>query len=95
MTAPQYCLVRLPDKVSYDQAARLGYVGTASRRRARQGVWVGKTMLVNGISGTLGIGGALLGLAMGATKIYGAARNKALLQRVKELAPHRIEVFFP
>ncbi len=29
MTAPQYSLVSLPDSVSYDQAARLGYLGTA------------------------------------------------------------------
>jgi threonine dehydrogenase-like Zn-dependent dehydrogenase len=30
---------------------------------------------------------------MGATKIYGTARNQALLDRVKALSPQRIEVF--
>ena len=92
MTAPQYSLVRLADSVSYDQAARLGYLGTAYAGMRKAGVGVGKTLLVNGISGTLGLGGALFGLAMGATKIYGTARNKGLLERVKALAPDRIEV---
>ena len=50
-------------------------------------------MLVNGISGTLGIGGAVFGLAMGANKIYGTGRNRGLLEKVKALAPDRIEVF--
>jgi len=52
-----------------------------------------KSLLVNGISGTLGIGGALFGLAMGANKIFGTGRNQALLDKVKALAPSRIEVF--
>jgi alcohol dehydrogenase len=48
-------------------------------------------MLVDGISGTLGLGAALLGLAMGITRIFGTGRNQALLDRVKALAPDRIE----
>jgi threonine dehydrogenase-like Zn-dependent dehydrogenase len=93
MTAPQYALVRLPDNVTYDQAARFGYLGTAYSAMRKAGVTTGKTVLVNGISGTLGIGGALFGLAMGASRIFGTARNRALLERVKSLAPDRIEVF--
>jgi D-arabinose 1-dehydrogenase-like Zn-dependent alcohol dehydrogenase len=93
MTAPQYSLVRLADSISYDEAARFGYLGTAYAALRKAGVGVGKTLLVNGISGTLGIGAVLFGLAMGATRIYGTARNKALLERVKALAPRRIEVF--
>jgi alcohol dehydrogenase len=92
MTAPQYSLVRLPDSVTHDQAARFGYLGTAYAGLRKAGVGPGKTLLVNGISGTLGIGGALLGLAMGATTIYGTGRNLALLERVKALSPRRIEV---
>jgi D-arabinose 1-dehydrogenase-like Zn-dependent alcohol dehydrogenase len=30
MTAPQYALVDLPDSVSFEQAARFGYLGTSS-----------------------------------------------------------------
>ena len=92
MTAPQYALVRLPDTVSYDQAARFGYLGTAYAGMRKAEAGVGKTILVNGITGTLGIGGALFGLAMGASRIFGVARNKELLQRVKKLNPDRIEV---
>jgi alcohol dehydrogenase len=49
-------------------------------------------MLIDGISGTLGLGAALLGLAFGITRILGTGRNRALLTRVKALAPERIEV---
>ena len=52
----------------------------------------GQSMLVDGISGTLGLGAALLGLAMGITRILGTGRNRALLERVEALAPDRIEV---
>jgi threonine dehydrogenase-like Zn-dependent dehydrogenase len=92
MSAPQYALVKLPDSLSFDQAARFGYLGTAYAAMRKMNVGVGKSVLVNGISGTLGIGGALFGLAMGATKIYGVARDKNLLARVKSLSPGRIEV---
>jgi alcohol dehydrogenase len=57
------------------------------------GAGPGKSLLINGISGTLGIGGALFGLAMGVTRILGTGRNIELLERVKALAPSRIEVF--
>jgi alcohol dehydrogenase len=93
MTAPQYSLVKLPDSVTYDQAARFGYLGTMYSALRKAGVAPGKSVLINGISGTLGIGGALFGLAMGATRILGTGRNVALLERVKALAPDRIEVF--
>ncbi|TAK97959.1 MAG: alcohol dehydrogenase [Rhodospirillaceae bacterium] len=93
MIAPQYALVKLPDNVSYNQAARFGYLGTmyAVMRKAQAGP--GRSILINGISGTLGLGGVLLGLAMGMTRILGTGRNKELLARVKALAPERIEVF--
>ena len=93
MLAPQYSLVKIPDNLSFEAAARFGYLGTAYSAMRKAGVRAGSSMLVNGISGTLGIGGALFGLAMGATRILGTARNMQLLQRVKALSPRRIEVF--
>lgn len=93
MLAPQYSLVKLPDNLSFEAAARFGYLGTAYSAMRKAGVRAGSSILVNGISGTLGIGGALFGLAMGATRILGTARNRALLDRVKALSPQRIEVF--
>lgn len=91
MTAPQYALVKLPNAVSYETAARFGYLGTAYAGLRKAELGPGKTVLINGISGTLGLGAALLALAMGATRILGTARNPELLARVRQLAPQRIQ----
>lgn len=93
ITAPEDALVRLPDNVSFEVAARFGYFGTAYAAMKKLGVGPGQSFLVNGISGTLGLNAAMIALAMGATKILGTGRNVALLNRVKALAPQRIEVF--
>jgi alcohol dehydrogenase len=93
ITAPVTSLVKLPDSVSFEAAARLGYFGTAYSALRKLGAGPGRILLINGISGQLGLNAALLALAMGATKILGTGRNVALLERVKKLAPERIEVF--
>ena len=92
ITAPVTALVKLPDSVSFEAAARFGYFGTAYAAMRKIGVGPGQSLLVNGIGGQLGLCAALLALAMGATKILGTGRNAALLDRVKALAPERIEV---
>jgi alcohol dehydrogenase len=92
ITAPASALVKLPDSVSFEAAARLGYFGTAYAAMKKIGVGPGQTLLINGISGQLGLNAAQLALAMGATKILGTGRNAALLDRVRKLAPQRIEV---
>lgn len=93
MLAPQYSLVKLPDNLTFEAAARFGYMGTTYSAMRKVGVRAGSSLLVNGISGTLGIGCALFGLGMGATRILGTARNRQLLERVRALSPQRIEVF--
>lgn len=92
MTAPQENCIKLPDTVSFEQGARFGYLGTAYSALKKAQVGPGKTVLIDGASGTLGIGGVLNALAMGATRIFGTGRNKELLADVKALAPDRIEV---
>jgi alcohol dehydrogenase len=92
ITAPATALVKLPDSVSFEAAARFGYFGTAYSAMKKIGVGPGETLLINGISGQLGLNAALLALAMGATKILGTGRNQKLLDRVKALAPERIQV---
>lgn len=92
MTAPQENLIKLPDTVTFEQGARFGYLGTAYSALKKAQVGPGMTVLIDGASGTLGIGGVLNALAMGATKIFGTGRNADLLQDVKALAPDRIEV---
>lgn len=92
LTAPQAMLVKLPDKVSFEEGSRFGYLGTAYSALRKGGVGPARSVLINAIGGTLGLGATLLALAMGATKILGTGRNQALLDRVKALAPDRIEV---
>jgi D-arabinose 1-dehydrogenase-like Zn-dependent alcohol dehydrogenase len=92
ITAPATALVKLPDNLSFPAAARFGYLGTAYAAMKKIGVGPGQSLLINGISGQLGLNAVQLALAMGATKILGTARNAALLDRVKKLSPGRIEV---
>ena len=80
ITAPEDALVKLPDNVSFEAAARFGYLGTAYAAMKKLGVGPGQTFLVNGISGMLGLNAAMIALAMGATKILGTGRNDALLE---------------
>lgn len=93
ITAPEDSLVKLADNVKFEDAARLGYLGTAYAAMKKLGVGSGVSFLINGISGQLGLCAAMLALAMGATTILGTGRNATLLKRVKALAPQRIHVF--
>lgn len=92
MLAPAYSLVRIPDTLDFNSAARFGYLGTmySALRKAQAGP--GKSVLVNGISGTLGISAALFARGFGITKLYGTGRDKGLLEQVKKICPERIEV---
>jgi D-arabinose 1-dehydrogenase-like Zn-dependent alcohol dehydrogenase len=92
MTAPQYALVKLPNNVTFEQAARFGYLGTAYGALKKSRIAPGESLLIDGISGTLGIGAALLALAMGITRIFGTGRDRKQLDRVRNLAPNRIQV---
>jgi alcohol dehydrogenase len=92
VTAPATSLVALPDAVSFEEAARLGYLGTAYSALKKVIGGPGDTVLINGISGVLGLCAALLALAMGAGRILGTGRDTALLERVRQLAPDRITV---
>lgn len=92
MVAPASAMVALSDDISFDHAARLGYMGTAYSAMKKAKVGPSTIMLVNGISGTLGIGCIVFGLAMGARRILGTGRDKALLEDFKAIAPNRIEV---
>jgi D-arabinose 1-dehydrogenase-like Zn-dependent alcohol dehydrogenase len=92
ITASPQRLVRLPPRVTFDQAARFGYLGTSFAALRCGGVGGGSWIAINGITGTLGVGATLLALGMGATRILGLGRNRAVLARLKALAPDRIEV---
>ena len=76
MTAEPQRLVKLPNEVTFDQAARFGYLGTSFSGLRFGGVGAGSWVGINGITGTLGVGATLLALAMGATRILGFGRNR-------------------
>lgn len=90
--APAYALVNLPDVLSFDAAARFGYLGTMYAALRKAGAGPGKSVLVNGISGTLGIGAALLAPVLGLTELYGTGRDQSLLKQVDALAPGRFRL---
>lgn len=92
ITAPQHNLVPLPDIVTFEEAARFGYLGTAYAAIRKTAAGPGSTILINGIGGTLGLGAVLIALGRGVTRILGTGRNRERLERIKRLAPGRIEV---
>src|SRR5262249_23291214 len=92
MTASPQRLVLLPQQVTFDQAARFGYLGTSFAALRLGQVSGGSWIALNGITGRLGGGATLLALGMGATRILGSGRNRDVLARLKALSPDRIEV---
>lgn len=90
MTASTASLVRLPESISFADASRFGYMGTAYSGLLKAELKPSQTLLVLGASGTLGVGAVLLALGMGASKVFAAARDPQALQRLQALDPHRV-----
>lgn len=93
MTAPHNALVRLPDSLGFRQATRLGYLGTSYAAVKKLGPLAGRSLIIHGATGTLGVGATLAALALGASRIYAIARGLPLLERLQALAPTRIVTF--
>jgi D-arabinose 1-dehydrogenase-like Zn-dependent alcohol dehydrogenase len=91
MTAAPHRLVKLPEEVTFDQAARFGYLGTSFAALRAGKVGPGSHVAINGITGTLGVGATLLALGMGATRIIGFGRNREVMTKLKSLSPQRVE----
>jgi threonine dehydrogenase-like Zn-dependent dehydrogenase len=92
MTASPQRLVLLPEQVTFDQAARFGYLGTSFAALRLGQVGGGSWVAINGITGTLGVGATLLALGLGATRVLGFGRNREVLAQLKALAPDRVDV---
>jgi len=88
--APEGNLVLLPSGVTFEQAARFGYLGTSYAALKQGGTRAGSWILINGVTGTLGVAAAIFALGMGASRVLGIGRNREILDRVKALSPHRI-----
>lgn len=92
MIAPASALVRIPDSLPFEAAARFGYLGTMYSALRKAAVGPGRSVLVNGITGTLGIAAALLAPAMGITALYGTGRDRELLAQIDKLFPGRLRL---
>lgn len=91
--APQSAIVKIPNNMSFPQAARMGYLGTSYSALKKCGILAGKSLIINGATGTLGVGATIFALATGIAKIYAVARGKPLLERLQQLSPNRVEIF--
>jgi alcohol dehydrogenase len=92
MAAPANAIVTLPDNVTCQQASRLGYTGTGYSALRKGGAGPNVTTMITGASGTLGLGTMLCALGLGVTRILAVARDKTLLEEVRQIAPQRIEI---
>jgi alcohol dehydrogenase len=92
MLAPARDLVRLPAQVSFEHGARFGYLGTAYAALQRTGVGPGSALIINGVTGTLGVAATLWALGLGVTRILGLGRNREVLAKIQSLSPGRIQV---
>lgn len=93
MTAPQTSIVTLPDSVSHETAARWGYLGTGFKALRAAGAGPLSTVLVTGATGTLGLSVVVFALGLGVRKVFAVARDEELLERLRQLAPGRIETY--
>lgn len=91
LTSPAERAAKLPPSIGFDQACRFGYLGTSYAAIRRAGLRAGGTLLINGVTGTLGVQAVQLALGMGARKILGVGRNKTTMKRIEALGQGRIE----
>ena len=89
MIAPAQSLVKLPDSLSFEAAARFGYIGTMYSALRKSSAGPGRSVLVNGVTGTLGIAAPLLAPALGITTLYGTGRDRDRLAEIDALIPGR------
>ncbi|HWI00933.1 MAG TPA: hypothetical protein VNT27_11430 [Propionibacteriaceae bacterium] len=54
---------------AFEQGARFGYLGTAFSALRKAGAGPGRTLLIDGISGTLGLGARLIALGLRVTTL--------------------------
>ena len=83
-------LVKLPTEVSFEHGARFGYLGTSFAALELGGTKSGSWVLINGVTGILGVGAVIWALGMGATRILGLGRNKEIMAQLRALAPNRV-----
>ncbi|BGP39988.1 hypothetical protein JCM10450v2_003968 [Rhodotorula kratochvilovae] len=86
LLSPDEKVVVLPPSISFETAARLGYIGTSYGALKKAGVGPGSTLLINGVTGTLGVAAVAIALGLGASKILGVGRNRDRLSALERLS---------
>ncbi|MDO8634986.1 MAG: alcohol dehydrogenase catalytic domain-containing protein [Dehalococcoidia bacterium] len=91
MLVPVGNIWHLPADISFDQAAKLAFLGVAVKAVEKARLRPGESVLVAGASGALGVCTVMAALAMGAATVIAVARDSERLARVKALDPGRVE----
>jgi D-arabinose 1-dehydrogenase-like Zn-dependent alcohol dehydrogenase len=86
LLAPDANIAVLPPSIDTNTAARFGYIGTSFAGLKKAGMGPGKTLLINGVTGTLGYAAVAIALGLGCTKILGLGRNKERLEEIEGLS---------
>lgn len=90
---PAECVTALGDTghgVEPAVLTRLGHIGTGHEALRRGGFEPGRTVLVTGATGLLGVSTVMLALAMGAGRVVAAGRRADVLARLHSLSPRRV-----
>ncbi|GAA5893043.1 hypothetical protein JCM6882_006923 [Rhodosporidiobolus microsporus] len=89
LLSPDTKLAVLPPSIDFATAAHFGYVGTSFSALKKGGVRPGSTVLINGVTGTLGVAAVAIALGFGAVTILGVGRNRDRLKEVEQLSPQK------
>lgn len=93
IAAPTRSLAELPDAVSFAQAATLPVAGlTALYAFERGGPLLGRTVLITGASGGVGLFACQLARLGGAARIVGIVRNGTHADTVRQAGAHEVVV---
>lgn len=87
VVSPDTNVCVLKENVSLDVAARFGYIGTSFAALKNAGVGPGNSVLINGVTGTLGYAAVSCALGLGAVKILGVGRSKDKPEHIESLFP--------
>ena len=84
--SPDTNIAVLPSNIDTKTAARFGYLGTSFGGLKKADIGPGKSLLINGVTGTLGYAAVAIALGLGCTKVLGIGRNKERLAEVESLS---------
>jgi alcohol dehydrogenase len=90
VVSPDHKIAVLPPSIDLKLAARFGYIGTSFGALRKADLGPGKTVLINGVTGTLGVAAVAIALGFGAVRILGVGRNKERLAQVDQMSPGRV-----